>query len=290
MKADPRFINQPLSFWGYVKFLSTTIGYSKNKSLLKYSLTECANALVVNEISITQPELYQVVSYLNYRSDILNNTVKNYFMTAPEAESLYKDITSQIDNIDEYICPLPMNKQKNEKKNLAFFTCIINVLTELTVRSFANNTGISIPVDYDPRNLAYFTSNYNTLYSTFSRRYDGIVPSLCNPIALWEIKEYYYTTTFGSRIADGVYETQLDGYEVNSLPFEVRPKHYYFIDGYKTWWDDGKSYLCRIIDMLHQQQVDEVFFGREVVSEWTRSLYGLLCTKYASNTSFSQSI
>ena len=38
-----------------------------------------------------------------------------------------------------------------------------------------------------------------------------------NPIAIWEIKEYYYTTTFGSRIADGVYETPLDGMELEEL-------------------------------------------------------------------------
>jgi len=35
-----------------------------------------------------------------------------------------------------------------------------------------------------------------------------------NPIAIWEIKEYYYTTTFGSRVADGVYETLPDGLEL----------------------------------------------------------------------------
>ncbi len=29
--------------------------------------------------------------------------------------------------------------------------------------------------------------------------------------AVWEIKEYYDSITFGSRIADGVYETMLDG-------------------------------------------------------------------------------
>lgn len=32
-----------------------------------------------------------------------------------------------------------------------------------------------------------------------------------------EIKEYYYTTTFGSRVAGGVYETLLDGMELDEL-------------------------------------------------------------------------
>ena len=45
---------------------------------------------------------------------------------------------------------------------------------------------------------------------TLARRVDGAFPSAVNPVAVWEIKEDYHTTTFGSRVADGVYETQID--------------------------------------------------------------------------------
>lgn len=48
---------------------------------------------------------------------------------------------------------------------------------------------------------------------------------------------------------------------------QIEVKHYLMIDGRKTWWEDGKSYLCRIIDMLHMGYVDEVLIGREVASE-----------------------
>ena len=41
-------------------------------------------------------------------------------------------------------------------------------------------------------------------------------------------------------------------------------KHYLMVDDYFTWWDCGRSYLCRVIDMLHMGYVDEVLFGREV--------------------------
>ena len=37
------------------------------------------------------------------------------------------------------------------------------------------------------------------------------------------------------------------------------------VDAKYTWWDCGKSYLCRMIDMLHMGYVDEILFGREVV-------------------------
>jgi hypothetical protein len=108
---------------------------------------------------------------------------------------------------------------------------------------------------------------------------DGAFPGTVNPIAIWEIKEYYYTTTFGSRVADGVYETLLDGMELQELyeNEQVTVKHYLMVDAHFTWWDKGRSYLCRIFDMLHMGLIDEVLFGREVVerlpilvNEWAK--------------------
>ena len=37
-------------------------------------------------------------------------------------------------------------------------------------------------------------------------------------------------------------------------------------DDYFTWWECGRSYLCRMIDMLHMGYVDEIVFGREVLT------------------------
>jgi hypothetical protein len=45
-------------------------------------------------------------------------------------------------------------------------------------------------------------------------------------------------------------------------------KHYLIVDDYHTWWQQGKSYLCRIVDMLHMGLVDEVLFGKEVLIRW----------------------
>lgn len=81
-----------------------------------------------------------------------------------------------------------------------------------------------------------------------------------------EIKEYYYTTTFGSRVADGVYETLLDGMELQELHEHegIKVEHLLVVDSHFTWWKCGRAYLCRIIDMLHMGYVDEVLFGKEV--------------------------
>lgn len=140
----------------------------------------------------------------------------------------------------------------------AYFTAIINMLIETNAGKFS--------VAYDPRELTTVTNNGSPL-RTLSRRVDGAFPSVVNPIAIWEIKEYYYTTTFGSRVADGVYETLLDGMELEELATAegIDVRHYLFLDARYTWWDCGRSYLCRIVDMLHMGYVDEVIVGREVV-------------------------
>jgi hypothetical protein len=155
-------------------------------------------------------------------------------------------------------CPLPMNKQKGVMRAEAYLTGIVNILVE------AHSAGH--PVNYDPRELTTVTAGGAPL-RTLARRVDGAFPSVVNPIAIWEVKEYYYTTTFGSRVADGVYETLLDGMELEELrdSENVDVLHYLMLDARYTWWDCGRSYLCRIVDMLHMGYVDEVLVGRQVI-------------------------
>ncbi|MGL5094508.1 MAG: DUF7687 domain-containing protein, partial [Planctomycetia bacterium] len=45
-----------------------------------------------------------------------------------------------------------------------------------------------------------------------------------------------------------------------------RIEHLLMVDAHYTWWIKGRSYLCRIIDMLHMGYVDEVLFGKEVTT------------------------
>lgn len=49
-----------------------------------------------------------------------------------------------------------------------------------------------------------------------------------------------------------------------------------FIDAYRTWWMQGKSYLCRIIDALNMGLMDEVIIGREVFARWPELLQSML--------------
>jgi hypothetical protein len=174
-------------------------------------------------------------------------------MDVSEAKQLHDELHTEL----VPSCPLPMNKQKGDKKAPAYLTCIVNMIVE------ANADGL--PCDYDPRGLTTVTRDAEPL-RTLARRVDGAFPGIVNPVAVWEIKEYYHTTTFGSRVADGVYETLLDGMELQELREHegIDVKHYLAIDAHYTWWTCGRSYLCRMVDMLHMGYVDEILVGREV--------------------------
>jgi len=207
-----------------------------------------------------------LIAYYGYRADVLNNFVESRLMDVDRARVEFDKLHDSL----KPSCPIPMNKQKGEKKAPAYLTGMINMLIE------ANAEGL--PCDYDPRKLTTVTIDGAPL-RTLARRIDGAFPSVINPTAIWEIKEYYYTTTFGSRVADGVYETLLDGMELEELHEHenIKVLHYLMVDAHYTWWDCGKSYLCRIIDMLHMGYVDEVLFGYEIierlpdlVKEWVK--------------------
>jgi hypothetical protein len=200
-----------------------------------------------------------LVAYFQHRADMLYNIARPHLMDATRASSLFQELREKI----QPQWHVPMNKQKGDKQREAYFTGIINMLIE------SNSEGM--PCDYSPMELTSVTADGAPL-RTLARWVDGAFPSTVNPIAVWEIKEYYYTTTFGSRIADGVYESLLDGMELEELREHenIDVKHYLMVDAYDTWWNKGRSYLCRIVDMLHMGYVDEVLFGAEVLEDLPR--------------------
>ncbi len=194
------------------------------------------------------------MEYFNFRGDILNTYVEPRLMDVDRAKAVFEQILANWPTTRK----IPMNKQKAEKANYAYFTAIINMLIEQNLQS--------LPCNFDPQQLISILRNHAPV-RTLSRRLDGAFPNVVNPLAVWEVKEYYYTTTFGSRIADGVYETLLDGMEIEELQEHegINVRHYLMVDSYTTWWKSGRSYLCRLVDMLHMGYVDEVLFGYEVV-------------------------
>lgn len=262
MRANSRFLAQPRQFWANVRSISQELGYTQSGAVRLHSLEDMCGAMTA--LGLTTDHLMvadaptelgrDLEEYFEYRARVLNEFVEQRLMNAATAKSAFEALRGELNPK----CALPMNKQKGEKQEHAWLTGIVNMLFEKHLEG--------LPVDYNPLDLTTFTAN-NAPLRTLSRRVDGAFPSTVNPIGIWEIKEYYFTTSFGSRIADGVYETQLDGMELEELRGSERVgvEHLLIIDAYDTWWLKGRSYLCRIVDMLHMGLVDEVLFGREVI-------------------------
>lgn len=265
MKPDPRFLNQPKHFWANVRTISQHVGYTARGTgqilipdlrLITEALRELGLGVlhVVDDAGVPTSIGTALAGYFRYRADVLNTIVAPRLMNAEQA----KEAFLRVQKATRSRRAAPMNKQKGKKKKPAYLTAIVNMLIEANVGEFQ--------CDYDPRELTTFT-HMGVPLRTLARRVDGAFPCAVNPVAVWEIKEYYYTTTFGSRVADGVYETLLDGLELEELrqSEKVDCKHYLMIDARFTWWDCGRSYLCRIMDMLHMGYVDEVLVGTEVL-------------------------
>jgi len=267
MKPIPRFLNKPKSFWASVRSLSQKVGYSKKGVIVIPTVAQMVTAF--EKLGLDSQSLLRdgkptqlatdLLDYFTERSRVLMNEVEPRLLNADQAKALFEKTRAEFD----HKCPIPMNKQKGEKRAEAFLTAIVNMMVERHIGELA--------CDYDPRELTTITHGGVPL-RTLARRLDGAFPSTINPIAVWEIKEYYYTTTFGSRVSGGVYETLLDGMEVEELSEHegIDVKHYLIADAHFTWWECGKSYLCRMFDSLHMGYADEILFGREVVEEMPR--------------------
>ncbi|MBB5866233.1 hypothetical protein [Xanthomonas sp. 3058] len=266
-------MKQPQSFWALVRTLSEKLGYTnravwgapRGSSTVKVHTVEQMAAGLANLGLNPSLVLFngrptelgtRLQYYFSYRACALINEVEPNLMDGPAARALFDQLYARVN--PPRCCPIPMNKQRGAMAAPAFLTGLVNMLVYEAIGNAV--------CDYAPGQLTTFTRNGVPL-RTLARRVDGAFPSAVNPIAVWEIKEYYYTTTFGSRVADGVYETLLDGLELDELEQneQVRAEHVLIVDSHFTWWVCGKSYLCRMIDMLNMGLVSEVIFGREVV-------------------------
>lgn len=274
MQAFEQFQGMDASFWAFVKYISENLGYTERGEgvVKKYPISEIKALCRERGINASEDTIINAAQYSKMRADLLNRFAESMLMDAETASEEFRN-WEMLHRVGNYYCKLPLNKQKGAMKQVAFFTAIINIIAEKTIREITGNTR-SLGFDDDPRGLAYVWDDNGRIIGASSRRFDGAYPSIESPKLVWEIKEYYYATTFGSRVADGVYETQLDGFEFKELYDRTGRKVYHvlFIDAYRTWWVQGKSYLCRLVDAMNSGVVDEVIVGREVLTRWPELL------------------
>lgn len=286
MRANVDFSNLNQKFWAYVRTISEASGYSTRGSdkVKTFSFIEMNQALqklgrptdLLGSKENPSDFARLLQNYFDYRADTLNGFVKNNLLDAASARNHFELVKHDVGacnrteisdandkliaveyDVDNERVRVPMNKQKDEKRAESYLTGMVNLLVAKSLDGR--------PCDYDPRKIPVIDHD-GTLYAALSRRMDGSFPATTNPISMWEIKEYYYTTTFGSKISDAVYITSLDGYERIELERStgINIEHLIIVDAYDTWWGKGKSYLCRMMDILHMGHVDEILFGKEV--------------------------
>jgi hypothetical protein len=141
---------------------------------------------------------------------------------------------------------------------------LVNTVDAVVLRE-CDNAGVE--VNTDPQSRAAIMSDSHIWVSP--RRLDGALPALLNPVALWEIKEYWGKTKGGSKMSDAIYELQLVGEELREFEDAVgiHVNHYAILDG-REQWGARQSDLRRAVDLLYSGLLDELIVGREVLSEW----------------------
>lgn len=269
MQPDERFLGLPPVFWANVRTIGQELGYTVRATRHRPAAFKVPRPAEITaaykDLGLSSEFLFDrfgrpteigavLLEYFAYRAEVLVEVAEPNLMDADEARDLFDELRAEL----RPRRPFALNKQKGDKAGPAFLTAMVNMIVESHVGEDCN---------YDPQQLTTVTRD-GLPVRTLARRVDGAYPAAVNPVAIWEIKEYYYTTTFGSRVADGVYETMLDGLELEELRDHegIDIKHYLIVDSHFTWWGMGRSYLCRMVDMLHMGLVDEVLFGREVVT------------------------
>ena len=133
-------------------------------------------------------------------------------------------------------------------------------------------------MNLDPQRRAVWLSG-SSLHAS-ARNLDGAIPSLENPTAIWEIKEYWGKTKGGSKMSDAVYECHLVGLELRTFEATsgLSVDHIVFVDG-KVQWGYRKSDLLRFIDLHQQGLIDHLIVGLEVETVWPKLCKSLVAKR-----------
>lgn len=132
-----------------------------------------------------------------------------------------------------------------------------------------------VPVETNPQRRAVWANDRG--FHVTARNLDGALPGLYDPIAVWEIKEYWGTTAGGSKMSDAVYECQLVGRELREFCERsgASVAHVVFLDG-RSQWQSRRSDLVRFVDLFHQGLIDHLIVGAQTQVEWPALLESLL--------------
>jgi hypothetical protein len=135
MKPNKSFMNLPKTFWANVRSISEQAGYTiRGEGVIKVpSLPEMAAAfkkmgLQASYILDTNGKSTKLgrylIRYFIYRAEVLNKYVEPRLMNVERARHVFRQLSKKLHSSR----PVPMNKQKKEKKQPAYLTAIVNML------------------------------------------------------------------------------------------------------------------------------------------------------------------
>jgi hypothetical protein len=208
-----------------------------------------------------RPEyLFAVAEYLAYRADAETHLLSKL---RTEDEAL-----DQLAELGEAEVARYGTKSADHYQSSKAMVATVETLTKLTIAS------LEVNADINPQSRAVIIGDRYLWVSP--RRLDGALPSLVNPVGLWEIKEYWGKKDGGSKMSDAIYECQLVGQELRAFEdlHGIGARHYVILDG-RDQWLVRRADLRRAIDLLSQGVVDELIVGREVIEEWPRIIQEL---------------
>ena len=143
MKPNQRFRNKPKEFWANVRTISQQVGYTmRGEGQVKIpAISEIKKAYkslglnllkIIDENNNVTEIGNELLEYFKYRARILNTFVEPRLMDPDRARREFKRLYKKISPK----CPIPMNKQKGEKKAEAYLTAIVNMIIEANASGF----------------------------------------------------------------------------------------------------------------------------------------------------------
>ncbi|MGC5342937.1 DUF7687 domain-containing protein [Streptomyces sp. DT171] len=267
MKREPGFAaarwDDP--FWHVVRMLADQSATKRGKYALAIEPHEIMSILR----SVGTPAAEGMIRYLENHNGILDSLSAYWGKRRAVADSLLAAMRTEEQAKADYATVSDQVLQSYGVKLKGYHKsskALVNTVDAIVYRE-CRKTGVS--VDTNPQSRAALVSDEHIWVSP--RRLDGAIPDLLNPVAIWEIKEYWGKTNGGSKMSDAIYELHLVGLELRMFEdeFNVHVNHYAIIDG-KDQWNSRKSDLRRAVDLLYSGILDELVVGGEVLTEWPR--------------------
>ncbi|MGA2435785.1 MAG: hypothetical protein ABSG25_10920 [Bryobacteraceae bacterium] len=251
--ADWRRLGWEHPVWELVRYF-LSIGTKVERGSFAKALRDESSAKIGKVMLKLEPDVSRLLSaYLDFRSGLWNTRGK-MLRTEPEANAFCVKAFKESPKTTH---------TKNQDHHQSSKAMVLT--TTRLAEAVCKKHGFTI--DPNPQTRCVWLVEHK-LHVT-ARNLDGAVPALLDPILIWEIKEYWGTTSGGSKMSDAVYECALVGRELRD--FEKRTglhvDHAVLLDG-KDQWTSRKSDLLRFCDLYYQGLIDALIIGREIETHW----------------------